>query len=279
MHALSGFDRVSVPLLAIVLLALFAMESWAPLRARVEPRARRVARNAVFGALGSLIVRFGVLSAMIAAAQLATRERFGVLPWMQDALQDAGIPALPTYVLGFVLLDGVMYLWHRLNHEAPLLWRFHGVHHVDLDLDVTTALRFHPVELMLSIPVRVLQVLLIGPEPWLALAYELAMQVATAFHHANLRLPLAVDRALRWLIVTPRMHQIHHSVVPAETASNWSVVFSFWDRIARSYRCDVDQSRLVIGVPSCRTISEVTLLKQLALPFRVQPARMRAEQP
>lgn len=273
MPALSSFDRMSIPVVGAVLLALFVLESVAPLRDRVEARARHVARNATFGLLGSAIVRFAVLIAMVEAAELATRDRFGIVPW----LQAAGLAPLLGGVIGFVLLDAWMYAWHRLNHQSTFLWRFHRVHHVDLDLDVTTALRFHPVELMLSAPVRVLQVLVIGPAPWLALSYELAMQAATAFHHANWRLPVRVDEALRTIFVTPRMHQIHHSIVPAETASNWSVVFSFWDRLVGSYRHDVDPARLVIGVPSCRDRSDVTLFKQLALPFRRQPSSGQAE--
>jgi sterol desaturase/sphingolipid hydroxylase (fatty acid hydroxylase superfamily) len=272
MLALSGFDRISIPVVGAVLVGLFVLESVAPLRERVEGRARRVARNAAFGLIGGVIVRFGVLIAMVEVAGLATREGFGIVQW----LQGLGVAPILCGVIGFALLDAWMYAWHRLNHQSPFLWRFHRVHHVDLDLDVTTALRFHPVELMFSAPVRVLQVLVIGPAPWLALSYELVMQAATAFHHANWRLPVRVDRALRTLLVTPRMHQVHHSVVPAETASNWSVVFSVWDRLVGSYRGEVDAAQLVIGVPSCRDRNDVTLFKQLALPFRRQPSSGQA---
>jgi sterol desaturase/sphingolipid hydroxylase (fatty acid hydroxylase superfamily) len=180
------------------------------------------------------------------------------------------LPSVLLAPLGLLLLDATMYGWHRLNHHLPLLWRFHRVHHMDLDLDVSTALRFHPGELLLSLPFRAAQILLIGPWPALALGYELTMQMATAFHHSNWRMPRRIERAVGALLVTPRMHQIHHSIVERETDSNWSVVFSFWDRIARSYRCDISEQQLVIGLPAFRDPSQVSLGKALLLPFTRQ---------
>jgi sterol desaturase/sphingolipid hydroxylase (fatty acid hydroxylase superfamily) len=268
MDALTSFDHVGAPAAFAIVLALFALEARRPLRARVEPGLRRIARNAVFGAAGGVITRAIVITAMVATARYAHRHGIGVLP----LLERSGVPDVVAWPLLLLLLDASMYGWHRLNHQARWLWRFHRVHHVDLDLDVSTALRFHPGELLLSAPFRVAQTFVLGPTPLLALGYELAMQVATAFHHANWRLPLRFERVVQRVLVTPRMHQIHHSVVPEQTASNWSVIFSFWDRIAGSYRNDVDEAQLVIGVPELRAPRAVTLGKLLALPF----ARSRA---
>src|SRR5207244_4155870 len=132
------------------------------------------------------------------------------------------MPNVARAIAGFVLLDYTMYAWHWLNHRLPFLWRFHNVHHTDLDLDVTTAARFHFGELGLSVAVRSLQIILIGVTPSLALIYEVALEASTQFHHSNWRLPFAFERVLNWLIVTPRMHGIHHSIVQRETNSNFS---------------------------------------------------------
>ncbi len=266
MHdTLTTFDQIAAPVVSGVILLLFALETMAPLRARVEGRVQRVTRNALFGLAGAIVVRGLVITLVVAVAGFAEASGVGLLPAL-------ALPPLVLAPLGFLLLDASMYGWHRLNHRVPLLWRFHRVHHVDLDLDVTTALRFHPGELLLSVPFRAVQTLLIAPSPALALGYELAMQIATAFHHSSWRLPARADRALNAVVVTPRMHQIHHSIVQRETDSNWSVVFSFWDRLAGSHRYDVTEAQLVIGLPAFRTPSEVTLGKVLAMPFVAQRA-------
>jgi sterol desaturase/sphingolipid hydroxylase (fatty acid hydroxylase superfamily) len=266
MHdTLTTFDQIAAPVVSGVILLLFALETVAPLRARVEARVQRVKRNALFGLAGAIIVRGLVITLVVAVAGFAQASGVGLLPAL-------ALPPLVLAPLGFLLLDASMYGWHRLNHRVPLLWRFHRVHHVDLDLDVTTALRFHPGELLLSVPFRAVQTLLIAPSPALALGYELAMQIATAFHHSSWRLPARVDGALNAVVVTPRMHQIHHSIVQRETDANWSVVFSFWDRLAGSHRYDLTEAQLVIGLPAFRTPSEVTLGKVLAMPFVAQRA-------
>jgi sterol desaturase/sphingolipid hydroxylase (fatty acid hydroxylase superfamily) len=235
------------------------LETASPLRRRVERRALRWTHNAALGALSAIVVRSCVLTAVFATARRGRRARgAGLL---------ARVPAPLQVPVGLALLDASMYAWHRLNHQVPLLWRFHRVHHVDTDLDVSTALRFHPGEQFLSIPFRALQTLMIGPSPELAVGYELALQTATAFHHANVRLPVRVDRGLRALLVTPRMHQIHHSIVPAETDSNWSVIFSIWDRLAATLRSDNDERHLTIGLPGRAVAAEPALRHLLRMPF------------
>lgn len=272
MDALNSFDRFGAPIVLGIAVALLALETKRPLRARVESRRRRLLRNVLLGLSGSAVVRLFVLTSVVSAAHFAQDHALGLDP----TLARAGLPVFVSGAIVFLLLDASMYGWHRMNHERPILWRFHRVHHVDLDLDVSTALRFHPGELLLSAPFRVLQTLVLGPTPALALVYELTMQVATSFHHANLALPRSLERGLQRVIVTPRMHQIHHSVVPDQTASNWSVIFSFWDRMFASYRDDVSERDISIGVPEYRALDDVTIGKLLRQPF-VPSHRLKGE--
>ena len=149
----------------------------------------------------------------------------------------------------FLLLDYTIYVWHVLTHRVPFLWRFHLVHHLDMDLDTTTALRFHAVDMALSIPWRAAQVRLCGASPRALELWQTFFFVSVLFHHSNLRLPLALERLLVRVLTTPRLHGIHHSTVKEETDSNWSSGLSFWDRLHRTMRTDVPQDAIAIGVP------------------------------
>ena len=165
-----------------------------------------------------------------------------------------------------MLLDYGSYRWHKLNHRLPLLWRFYQVHHADLDLDVSTALRFHIGEVLISDIYRGGWALLAGVSPRLVLLYEIIFEAATNFHHTNLKLPERTDRSLANFIVTPRMHGIHHSVVKRETDSNYSVIFTLWDRLHQTLRLDVPQEQINIGVPYVREHKGVKSL--LLMPFQ-----------
>jgi sterol desaturase/sphingolipid hydroxylase (fatty acid hydroxylase superfamily) len=154
---------------------------------------------------------------------------------------------------------------------VPWLWRFHVVHHIDRDLDASTALRFHFAELLVSLPWRAAQVVTIGVSPLAFSAWQTALLVSIMFHHSNLRLPIGVERRLVRFVVTPRMHGIHHSVVRAETDSNWSSGLTFWDRLHGTLRLDVPQDAITIGVPAYRTADDVALPHILRLPFGPQP--------
>ena len=229
--------------LALALLAL--AETCAPLRRRVRPRGERLAVNAVVALGAALAVRLALVPVGVVVAAVAGRGGFGLLHWL-------AAPAALAWPGGLLLLDYTMYVWHRLNHRVPLLWRFHLVHHTDLDLDVWTALRFHAGELLLSCGWRAVQVAAIGPSVALVLVFEVVFETATVFHHSNWRLPPALDRALTAVVVTPRMHGIHHSTLEAETNSNWSVMTSWWDRLHRTLRLDRPAETLVIGLPAYR---------------------------
>jgi sterol desaturase/sphingolipid hydroxylase (fatty acid hydroxylase superfamily) len=255
--------RPEALLLAALSLALLALEALRPLRKRKRPRPRRWAVNAGLTALayacGMLVVRPAAL---------------GTAAWLEDRslglLAALPLPFGGKFVLGFLLMDLTFYYWHRLNHTRGLLWRFHNVHHVDPDLDVTTSFRFHFGEVLYSTVFRVLQVGLTGVAPLTYLAYELVFNAATLFHHSNLGLPIAWERRLNLLLVTPRMHGIHHSAVGAETNSNYSVVFSFWDRLNRSLRLNVPQSQVIVGVPAYLLPRDNRLAALLAMPLAAQ---------
>jgi sterol desaturase/sphingolipid hydroxylase (fatty acid hydroxylase superfamily) len=170
-------------------------------------------------------------------------------------------------VIGY---DYAYYWWHKFMHLLPFFWRFHNVHHTDLDMDVSTASRFHAGEVFLSIFFRVAVVGSLGLGIWTLAIYELLFVVANQFQHSNWRLPIALERMLNLLFVTPRMHGIHHSVVQRETNSNWGTVFCWWDRIHRTLRIDVPQEALTIGVAAYRDERELTFGKLFVLPFRKQ---------
>jgi sterol desaturase/sphingolipid hydroxylase (fatty acid hydroxylase superfamily) len=167
-------------------------------------------------------------------------------------------------------MDLSFYYWHLVNHRVALLWRFHNVHHIDPDLDVSTALRFHFGELAFSAGFRIVQILLIGISAWVYVAYELFFQANTLFHHSNVRLPIRLERTLNRVLVTPRMHGIHHSHVQRETNSNYGVVFPWWDRLHRTLGLNVPQSAITIGVPGYSNPEDNRLWHAIWLPFRKQ---------
>ena len=170
--------------------------------------------------------------------------------------------------MGLVLMDLTFYWWHRANHRFFLLWRFHGVHHLDPDLDVTTATRFHFGEVLYSTGFRVLQVGLLGVDAFTYLLYEVAYQAANMFQHANLRLPLFLERVLNKILVTPRMHGIHHSVVSEEVGSNFSVVFRWWDALHHTLKLNIPQQDIVIGVAGYLSPEHNRFWPLVVLPLR-----------
>jgi sterol desaturase/sphingolipid hydroxylase (fatty acid hydroxylase superfamily) len=251
---------LALPLLALVLLGL---ERWMPLR---ESRVAFVSRLFV----NLLITGLAFTAAALVVRPVATE----LLDWSRtDVIGLVGLLSLPPVaagVLTFLLMDVSFYYWHRLNHEVPFLWRFHNVHHVDPDLDVTTAARFHFGEVGLSAAFRAVQITVIGTTPLVYVVYEAVFQACTLFHHSNLRLPLRLERVLNRVIVTPRMHGIHHSQVQDETNSNYSTVFVWWDWLHRSLRLNVPQSRIVVGVPGYSGADDNRIRSLLLMPFRRQ---------
>jgi sterol desaturase/sphingolipid hydroxylase (fatty acid hydroxylase superfamily) len=167
-------------------------------------------------------------------------------------------------------MDYTMYVWHLLTHKVPVLWRFHVVHHVDLDLDSTTAVRFHAVDMLISIPWRAAQVVVLGTSPRALAAWQGFFFASVVFHHSNLRLPVGLERFLAAVLTTPRMHGIHHSAVRADADSNWSSGLSVWDHLHGTFRMDEAPHKIRIGVPAYRDPAGTRLGRSLAMPFRRQ---------
>jgi sterol desaturase/sphingolipid hydroxylase (fatty acid hydroxylase superfamily) len=254
---------LSAPLTLGAFGVLFWLERRRPLRCSVEPAERRVPRNLTIAVAGAAVLQLMERPVVEPLAERVSLQRRGLLNLVR-------LPAWVEVPLAVVLLDYTLYLWHYLSHRVPLLWRFHVVHHIDLDLDASTALRFHFGELALAILWRAAQVRLLGVSP-LALSYwQTLLLMSVLFHHSNLRLAPETERRLNRLIVTPRMHGIHHSIVQAETNSNWSSGLTLWDYLHGTLKLGVPQDAITIGVPAYRLPEEVVLPKLLSLPFKHQ---------
>jgi sterol desaturase/sphingolipid hydroxylase (fatty acid hydroxylase superfamily) len=250
-------------LLSAAYLLFFGLERARRLRRAKAPLLPRLLVNIALSA-----ITFGTAAALVqpaAGAMLGYTEgrALGLVPLL-------GLGSAGEIVVAFMLLDLTFYYWHVANHRFAFLWRFHNVHHIDPDLDVSTAFRFHFVEVGLSAGFRAAQVLIIGPSLVVYVAYDLVFQLATLFHHSNIRLPVSLERALNVLIVTPRMHGIHHSDIRQEDFSNWGVVFSWWDRLHRTLRLDVPQEEVTIGIPGYAKPDDNRVLRCLLLPFQAQ---------
>lgn len=243
--------------------ALLVAERAAPLRRRTRAQLPRIARNAAMGAACQAVILATErpLSRAIAARNLAGGRGLRHL-----------VGGRAGAILAFLAMDYTLYLWHVATHKAPFLWRFHRVHHVDPDLDASTAMRFHFGDMLVSLPWRLLQVRLAGLDPVLLDRWQAFFLGSIAFHHANWRLPGRWDERAAWLVTTPRMHGIHHSAVPAEMDSNWSSGFSLWDRLHGTFRSDVRQEAITIGVDDAAAARDAALLPALAAPLR--PARV-----
>jgi len=246
-----------------LLVGLLILERLLPLRARRASFGLRLGVNLAMAALAYALSGLVISPLVHRVTSLADDRPFGLLRWLT-------LPRPVGLGVALVAMDLSFYYWHRLNHRLPILWRFHNVHHLDPDLDVTTAVRFHFGEILMSTVFRAVQVSFLGVSAGAYVLYESLLQAANLFHHSNLRLPIALERALNLVLVTPRMHGIHHSEIEGEANSNYSVVFSFWDRLHRSLCLGVPQADVVVGVPGYREPGDNALLAALTHPFRRQ---------
>lgn len=257
--------------LPTVLLLMFAgtvfwLERARPLRRRVDPGPQRIGRNLAMAGITAAILHCAERPLTRPLTQLVERRRLGLV----HAL---GLPAGLAHWVTVILFDYTLYLWHILLHRVPQLWRFHLAHHTDLDLDASTAFRFHFGEFLLSIPWRIAQILLIGATPRALSLWQKLTAAEVLFHHSNLRLPVVVENGLRRVVATPRLHGIHHSTVHEERNTNYSSGLTIWDFLHHTYRDDVPQDDIRIGVPPYDDNSEVTLEKTLLIPFRPAQAQ------
>jgi sterol desaturase/sphingolipid hydroxylase (fatty acid hydroxylase superfamily) len=246
--------------LSLLALGFVAERLW-PLRARTQPVLRRWLINLSYGILGWAVLRLFFVAALLSLSREVVQRGVGLLPFL-------GLSRPAALLAGLLLLDYTLFLWHRANHRIPFLWRFHQVHHADLDMDISTAARFHFGELALSALYRALQILAFGIDPELLLFFEVLITSSAQFHHSNLRLASGIDRALTLVTVSPRMHGIHHSRIREETDSNFSTILSVWDRLHRSLRLDIPQQFITIGVPYVSRPEDIGWLRGLGMPFR-----------
>jgi sterol desaturase/sphingolipid hydroxylase (fatty acid hydroxylase superfamily) len=260
---MKNFFRVALSL--GMLAALVLLERKRPLRRERESKLQRNSRNLVVASLAALTAQFLESPVIRPLASVVERRKLGLLKRLN-------LPRPLEILAAVILMDYTLYIWHIWTHRVPLLWRFHAVHHVDLDLDASTALRFHFGELAVSVPYRAAQVVLIGVDPEALSCWQMFLSLSILFHHSNVRLPHDFESALSWLLVTPRMHGIHHSNGPADANSNWSSGLACWDRLHRTFRFDAPpQGQIRIGVKGIDTEDRVRLPEILLQPFRDVP--------
>lgn len=242
--------------------AIAYWEHKAPRRRLATSKKDRWIANLGMVGLDTVILRFVFPTAAVGLAVVAQDNHWG---W----LNQIDPPRWVAFVVGIVFLDFVIYSQHVLFHAVPTLWRLHMVHHTDLDFDLTTGVRFHPVEILLSMIIKFGAIAALGPSPAAVLAFEVLLNAGAMFNHGNIRLPTGLDRVLRWIIVTPDMHRVHHSVMKRETNSNYGFNLSIWDRIFGTYRAQPrdGHERMIIGLEQFRDASRLKLRHLLLLPF------------
>src|SRR5215467_5620740 len=223
------------------LILLLTLESWLPAAGNRRRRLRHTARNLTLWFLNALALGLLAAPSIANVAEWAEERRFGLLNLLSLP------PAVATF-MAILLFDGWLYLLHRANHKFGFLWRFHRVHHSDPEMDATTAIRFHTGEVLISAALRLAVIPLLGITLWLLLLYESLMAPVILFHHSNVKFPERVDRRLRALVVSPAVHRVHHSRMQLETDSNYSIVFSFWDRIGGTFRLRQDDHPVNFGL-------------------------------
>lgn len=226
----------------VVFCLLFLLERAVPLRQRDHPTVARLFVNLAISALAFVVAAVLVRPAALSALNWSSEKPFGLVHIFN-------LPPPARFIISFLWMDLTFYWWHIANHRIPCLWRFHNVHHIDPELDVSTGFRFHFGEVALSAVFRVLQVTAMGISAPAFAAYEIVFQANTLFHHSNVRLPIGLERFLNRFLVTPRMHGIHHSQIQRQTNSNYGVVFPWWDRMHCTLGLNVPQSEVRIGVP------------------------------
>jgi len=257
-------NNLLAPILAVTLLVLlFTIERLYPLRKDMRSLLGRLTVNIAISALAFVAAVALVQPAVQWALRWSADKPFGLIHLVV-------LPVWAEFALSFLLMDLAVYYWHVANHRVPFLWRFHNVHHIDPDLDVSTAFRFHFGEIAFSAAFSVVQVSLIGISPWAFAAYHLVFQTEVLFHHSNWRLPIGLERLLSYVVVTPRMHGIHHSQVERENKSNFGTVFTWWDRLHRTLGLNIPQEAIVVGIPGYSRAEDNTTGNALLMPFRKQ---------
>jgi sterol desaturase/sphingolipid hydroxylase (fatty acid hydroxylase superfamily) len=255
-------QTIRLSVFAGVLLLVALWEIIAPRRPLLDSKRRRWVTNLSLVVIDTFAVRLLFPILPFACAGIAETRGWGVFNVVQIA------PWL-KFILSFLILDFVIYLQHLLFHHTPILWRLHRMHHTDLDLDVTSGNRFHPLEIAISMLIKMAAVLILGAPVAAVLAFEVILNACAMFSHGNIELPGALDRLLRLFLVTPDMHRVHHSTIVRETNSNFGFNFPWWDRICRTYRSQPEKGHLdmTIGLKEYRDPKRLTLFRLLLQPF------------
>lgn len=251
-----------ISFLSVFLLVACAEYVW-PRRALVAFKRRRWFCNIAIVAIDSVTARLVLPVMPLGMAEIAKAKGWGIFNQLVA-------PRWTEIVVVILILDLIIYLQHRCFHRVPLFWRFHRMHHTDLDLDVSTGNRFHPVEILVSLIIKMGAVALLGAPAAAVVIFEVTLNASSLFNHGNLRIPERVDGWLRQFIVTPDMHRVHHSIIPRETDSNFGFNFPWWDRMLNSYRDQPREGhiRMIIGLKEFRDEQKLGLLSLLMLPFR-----------
>ena len=251
-----------------VFLAMAVWEALAPLRPGSTSKATRWSTNLGIVAINTIVVRLLFPSTAVGVAWFAAHRGWGLL-------NNVGLPFWLSFTASVLAFDLVVYLQHVLFHAVPAFWRLHMVHHADLDFDVTTGNRFHPIEIVLSMVVKAAAVVVLGPPVAAALAFEVLLNAASMFNHSNVRIPFGLDHVLRWFVVTPDMHRVHHSIVARETNSNFGFSLPWWDRLFGTYQAQpaAGHEAMTIGIEQFRDSRELGLDRMLLQPFRGDAGR------
>jgi len=265
-----NIDSVVISHEPFVRLAFFAAifsivavaEALRPRRKLVASKQKRWINNILLSFTDTIILRFVFPIFPVGVAVFCKESGWGILNYFHFPLWVAVICAV-------VLLDLIIYVQHKMFHLIPVFWRLHKVHHIDQDIDVTTGLRFHPLEMILSMIIKMTAVAVIGAPPVSVVIFEILLNGATMFNHSNLHIPLAADRFIRLMIVTPDMHRVHHSVIVKETNSNYGFSFSWWDRLFGTYRREPEAGHLQmkIGLNGYSDPKYLQLSQMLITPF------------
>ncbi len=256
-----------------VALGIFGlMVSWEAIKPRRPQQIHRMQRwpvNLGLALFNMVLMRLTIGSLAYLSAVMAAERGYGLLNLWQ-------LPNSVSIIATLLFLDFAIYGQHIAMHKWPLLWRLHKVHHTDLEFDATTALRFHPFEILLSMLYKVVFIVLIGANPAAVIAFEIILNGAATFNHSNVMIPDKIDGILRWLIITPDMHRIHHSAEPVETDSNYGFSVSWWDRLCRTYTANPKQPQttMTIGLNAYRKQAELGLTHLLLIPFKAQANRL-----
>jgi len=256
-------DQIRLSVFLGVLVLMLVLESLIPRHRTVDSKPRRLAINFSLTGFNVFLVRLLPGGAAVGLADFAGQQGWGLLNYVDW-------PVAVEMAMGVIFLDLMIYIQHVVIHMIPFFWRFHKVHHSDLDLDVSSGFRFHPLEILGSMIYKLGLVAALGPSVMTVVVFEAILNGMAQFNHSNIKLPLGLDLVLRKLLVTPDMHRIHHSVEVNETNSNYGFNLSIWDRFLGTYIHDgkKPQPEIVIGVPEFRTPDQVSLLKLVLMPFR-----------